>query len=112
MSVRTTVRYLRPLPQWNHIKPYQFAGDPPEGQLRDNLRLIPYAVDIFDARTTTNKPSLDTTGFEWIKHLTLESLGTEASILRNIDEMTSFLKQHLQAKHILVYQFQVCCSTK
>jgi hypothetical protein len=107
-TINGVLRYLKPLPQWELIKPFQIVGNPSSGTPRKNLEFSPHEVPIQDARDLVPAPSLDIQGFEWINHSTQESLDSEESIRRNITEMEHFLAGHLKARFVRAFEFQVC----
>lgn len=107
MSVQTKLQYLKPLEQWNEIKPYQIIGRRPPGQPRENIELQSYNCSIVDVKSLDYSPSLDKEGFQWFRRKLVESLDSEASTKRHIQGIEIYLKDLFGAKGVVTYDYQV-----
>lgn len=107
--VRGDLCYLAQLDDWEDVKPFQIVGTINPGQPRENFTFETHRSTIHNARLADPSGfSLTTSGFEWVKHITDEDMASKDSIDRYILVMSDFLKQHLQARLVRIYQYQVC----
>ncbi|OJD27087.1 hypothetical protein ACJ73_01527 [Blastomyces percursus] len=102
------VNYLAPDEKWLTVKPYQIVGTLPAGLPRQNIELKAYPMNINDVRAEDlGRFSLDKEGFQWISHCAEESLDTETSIDKYIQQMEDFVKTYLKANAVRTYQYQL-----
>lgn len=89
--------------------PFQYTYDPPEGQEKSNLDTDPRSVTIRDIRGKEDTVSLDTTGFQFVKHISREKEFTDEERIKNAyyKEVEEFLKQQTGAKRVFIFDHTV-----
>ena len=101
------IEYLKPDPLYDEEQPYSIASRPPPGIKRTNIMQVPVKTSIHNARGKKDEFSLNVSGFEWVDHPLNFDVNQDAQINDYMDEMGTFLQQHLDAEKVIVYDFVV-----
>ncbi|KAJ5090975.1 hypothetical protein N7532_009659 [Penicillium argentinense] len=107
MSIQTTLNYLTPLQQWDEVKPYELTGRVAPDRRRNNFDFTSHTANVRNVRSNVGAFTLDTTGFEWTHHSTVEDLKTDESVTRHILEVEEFIREHLEAEFVKAFQYQI-----
>ncbi len=110
--VSAGIYYLKPDPLYDEEKPYSLEGATtlPPGMKRTNIVNSPTRTTIWNAREKKSVFSLYAHGFEWAHHELTYDLGfgeDEARLDRYMNEMGEFLRCHLKASKVIVYDYVV-----
>jgi hypothetical protein len=96
---------------YNIEKPYYFSGEltPDESHRRTNQAFEEHNIVIQDIRNGEYHPTLTENGVEVIRHIPTEDLSriTDARIAAYLREITSFMKQRMNAEHCFCYSYKV-----
>lgn len=86
-----------------------YAGVPPEGKPRTNIQYDPHAVLIHDVRGKEDTVSLDKTGFQFVKHESVEKdfLDEELIKTRYYKEVEDLLKREAGAKRVFIFDHTI-----
>ncbi|THH14138.1 hypothetical protein EW146_g6163 [Bondarzewia mesenterica] len=105
-DVETTLNYYAPV---GNEPPFNYTYTPPEGQPRTNIEPDPHPAVIHDIRGKEDTVSLDTSGFQFIKHVSQEKkfVDEEAITTRYYKEVEDLLKKHTGAKRILIFDHTI-----
>ena len=110
LDIPTTLNYYKPI---GTDPPFQYVYDPPEGQLATNVGSETHPVIIRDARDRQEEYglSLDTSGFQYIKHTSVEKDFDDEERIQNVyyKEVEELLKKHTGAKRIFVFDHTIRC---
>jgi hypothetical protein len=108
-ALEAQLHYLAPLPIYDHVKPYGLLVPPPPSQPRTNIQTCPYnGIVITDLRRCETEMSLDTAGFEFIKHRSSCDFDLKESIEEQyLQESSDLLKAKLGAESIYVFDYTV-----
>ncbi|KDQ08741.1 hypothetical protein BOTBODRAFT_37602 [Botryobasidium botryosum FD-172 SS1] len=89
--------------------PYFYVESPPAGQPRSNLHEDAHDAVIHNARGLENQFSMDTSGFEFVKHTSTETdfLDEEAIKTRYYGEVEELLKKHTGAKRVFIFDHTI-----
>ena len=107
--------YLTRSEFYDAVKPYNFAGalEPEQESHRANLTYTTHdGIKLRDLRGSEHLLSLETHGFELLRHDTKANLDepSDDDLEKYLEETAAFLKKHLNAEHVLAYNFRVRCS--
>lgn len=111
-DIPTTLNYYAPdttvVPE---EKPYHFVSDPPAGKARTNVGKDPHAAVVHDARGREEeyKLSLDTSGFQFVKHVSQEKEFDDDKRIEDIyyKEVEELLKKEAGAKRVFIFDHTV-----
>jgi hypothetical protein len=99
------IYYLKPDPLYDEERPYAIASDPPPGLRKTNILMTPVETLIRNVRGKEDQFSLYTCGFEWAHHSLSYELDTDQAVDRYLDDMSTFLCQHLKASKVVPYDY-------
>ena len=107
-DVHTSLNYFASTP--NGEPPYNFTySPPPDGLPQSNI--ITEAIDtvVHDVRGEEDTVSLETTGFEFVRHVSEEKLFVDEGAIktRYYKEVEEFLKKRIGAKRILIFDHTI-----
>lgn len=92
-------------------KPYQLAYDPPAGKARTNVSTDPQPAVVHDARGREEELglSLDTSGFQFIKHVSQEKEFDDDKRIEDVyyKETEELLKKETGAKRVFIFDHTV-----
>lgn len=90
--------------------PYNFTySPPPDGLPQSNIATEVVNTIVHDVRGKEDAVSLETTGFEFVKHVSEEKefVDEEAIRTRYYKEVEELLKKHTGAKKILIFDHTI-----
>jgi hypothetical protein len=94
----------------NGDPPYNFTySPPPEGLPQNNISLEAINTVIHDIRGKEHTVSLDTTGFEFVRHASEEKVFVDEDAIRTryYKEVEELLKEHTTAKKVLIFDHTI-----
>ena len=94
----------------NGEPPYNFTySPPPDGLPQNNISLEAINTVIHDIRGKEDTVSLDTTGFEFVQHPSVEKKFVDEEAIRTgyYKEVEELLKKHTGAKRVLIFDHTV-----
>jgi len=99
-DVPTTLNYYAP--KGDTEAPYQYVYQPPEGVPKNNIGVDPKPAVIHDARGREADFSIDTTGFQFVKHVSAEKAFDDEERIKTVyyREVEELLKKETGAKRI------------
>ena len=105
--IQATVNYVRPTPNGEAL--YVYVTAPPPMQQRSNLILDPHLVNVYNVRGREDDFSLDTTGFEFLYHTSIEDKFTDEAVIKThyYREIEQLLKDHTGAKRVVALNHTV-----
>jgi hypothetical protein len=106
--VPTSLNYFASTP--NGEAPYNFTySPPPDGLPQSNITVEAINTVVHDIRGKEGTVSLDTTGFQFVRHVSQEKefVDEEAIRTRYYDEVEELLKKHTGAKRILIFDHTI-----
>ncbi|OCH86878.1 hypothetical protein OBBRIDRAFT_760602 [Obba rivulosa] len=105
-DIPTSLNYYAPI---GKEPPFGYAYDPPEGVLKNNLGTEPQPAVIYDVRGKEDTVSLDTTDFQFVKHVSEEKdfLDEDTIKTKYYKEAEELLKKELGAKRVFVFDHTV-----
>lgn len=88
---------------------FRYTYDPPEGQAKTNVNADPHAAIIHDVRGVEDTVSLDTTGFQFVKHISKEIDFTHHERIKSeyYKEVEDLLKQQTGAKRVFIFDHTI-----
>ncbi|OCH88906.1 hypothetical protein OBBRIDRAFT_757363 [Obba rivulosa] len=106
-DVPTSLNYYKPID--DDQVPYNYAYETPEGVPRSNVGIEPHPVVIHDVRGKEDSVSLDTTGFQFVKHVSSEKdfLDEEAIKTSYYKEVEELLKTEAGAKRVFIFDHTI-----
>jgi hypothetical protein len=108
-QVATELRYLKPDPKYDTVRPHTIIGKVSEGQERSNIEYVLCKTTISNVRGEASKGfSLQRNGFEWAQHEIDCSIATDDDIVKYMSIMEVFLKEYFNASRVFIYDFVVC----
>jgi len=101
-DVQTHLNYFKPN---GPEPPYQYLMPPPPGVPIHNLAEDTREIVVHDVRGTENDYTLDTHGFQWIKHTSNEAEFSDEQVITTeyYQEVEQLLKQVTGAQRILIF---------
>lgn len=106
-NVQTTLNYYAPI---NEEPPYYYAyAEAPEGKLKSNIGLDTKPAEIYDIRGREDEASLDTTGFQFVKHTSEEKdfLNDEKIQKEYYKEVEELLKKETGGKRVFIFDHTI-----
>jgi len=105
-DVSTTLNYYAPI---GTEPPYRYARGAPEGVPITNIGTEPRPAVVHDVRGQEDTVSLDTTGFQFVKHVSAEKDFVDDEKIRNVyyKEVEELLKKHTGAKRVYVFDHTI-----
>jgi len=105
-DVNTILNYYS---QIGNEAPFNYTYTPPEGQARTNIEPEPHPSVIHDVRGKENTVSLDTTGFEFVKHVSQEKkfVDEEAIKTHYYKEVEDLIKSKTGAKRVFIFDHTI-----
>lgn len=92
-------------------KPFQLTYDPPAGKPRSNVGTDPHPAVIRDARGREEEYglSLDTSGFQFVKHVSQEKEFDDDKRIEDVyyKEVEELLKKEAGAKRVFIFDHTV-----
>jgi len=106
-DVQTTLNYYLPDPTGE--APYIYVSAPPPGKPKTNARQETHEAIIHDVRGKEDTLSLDTNGFEFVKHSSAETefLDEELIKTRYYAEVEELLKKQAGAKRVFIFDHTI-----
>src|SRR6266404_3700549 len=107
-NVHTSLNYFGPT--LNGEPPYNFTyNPPPDGLPQTNVILEVFNTVVHDIRGKENIASLDTTGFEFVRHVSEEENFTDEEAIRTryYTEVEELIKKQTGAKKILIFDHTI-----
>ena len=103
------LQYLAPLKLYETVKPYSLASSGSCTLPRTNIQTAAYdIVEISDIRGQLSEFSLETSGFEYLKHETKCTFDSKQAIEEDyVDEMAEVLKKRLSARSVYIFDYTV-----
>ncbi|KAF5601716.1 uncharacterized protein FSUBG_8082 [Fusarium subglutinans] len=101
------IEYLKPDPLYDEQQPYSIASRPPLGIKRTNIMQVPVKTSIHNSRGKKAQFSLNVNGFEWVDHPLNFDVNQDAQVNDYMNEMGTFLRQHLNAEKVIVYDYVI-----
>ena len=109
-DVPTTLNYYIPVPN-SEETPYQYVYDPPAGKAKNNIGLDKHEVIVRDARGKERdyNLSLDTSGFQFVNHVSQEEDFTDEERIRNVyyKEVEDLLKKEAGARRVFIFDHTI-----
>ena len=104
--VRTSLNYFRAL---DDRSPYVYVHDPPAGIAQENLGTEPYSVQINDARGQESEFALDSAGFQFVNHASIECDFNDEDRIRTAyyREVEDLLKREAGAKRVHIFDHTI-----
>ncbi|EMD31101.1 hypothetical protein CERSUDRAFT_163525 [Gelatoporia subvermispora B] len=101
-DVPTSLNYYAPI---GEERPYNYAYEAPQGIPKSNVGTDPHPAVIHDVRGKEDTVSLDTTGFQFTKHVSEEKdfLDEELIKTRYYKEVEELLKKEVGAKRVFIF---------
>lgn len=115
-DINTKLNHLADIPLWEHEKPYELnLSDLSVDVPRTNCKYTQHQVCIRDVRSLSTQPSLDTTGFQFLKHVSkllppFEDLSDETNNLAvapYLQEIIDLVKAQLNAEKVFAVDWRV-----
>ncbi|OCH90912.1 methyltransferase [Obba rivulosa] len=105
-DIPTSLNYYSPI---GEEAPFNYVYEPPEGIPRSNVGTDPHPVVIHDVRGKEDTVSLDTTGFQFVKHVSEEKdfLDEEAIKTKYYKEVEELLKKEIGAKRVFIFDHTI-----
>lgn len=105
-DVPTTMNYY--VPKGDEV-PYQYVDSPPTGVSKDNIGLDPHPVVVHDVRGREAEFLIDTSGFQFVKHISAEKDFTDEERIKTAyyEEVEELLKQKAGAKRVFIFDHTV-----
>lgn len=105
-DIPTTLNYYAPV---GEEAPYQYVNDPPEGKPQTNIGSDPHPVVIHDARGKESSVSLDTSGFQFVRHVSAEKEFEDEEAIKTTyyKEVEDLLKKEAGAKRIFIFDHTI-----
>lgn len=105
-DVQTTLNYYKPI---GEEAPYQYVLDPPEGTPSNNIGAEPHPAVIHDVRGKEDSVSLDTTGFTFVKHTSVEKDFVDDEQIEKVyyPEVIELLKKEVGAKRVFIFDHTI-----
>jgi len=105
-DVPTTLNYYTPI---GDEKPYNYVYEPPSGVQPSNVGTDVQPVVVHDARGQEESLSLDTSGFQFVKHVSAEKefVDEEAIKAKYYEEVEELLKKETGAKRIFIFDHTI-----
>ena len=94
----------------NGEPPYNFTySPPPDGLPQTNVLTEAIDTIVHDVRGKEDTVSLETTGFEFVQHVSEEKLFADEGAIRTkyYKEVEEILKKHTSAKRILIFDHTI-----
>lgn len=116
-DVNVQLNHLADIPLWKKEKPFELNLTGLNSQEpRTNCEYTQQNVGIRDLRTLSLEPSIDTTGFKFIKHVstclpsfeTLSNEGDSSAIVPYLEETVDLVKNELHAEKAFAIDWRVC----
>ena len=105
-NVTTTLNYYAPI---GDEAPFQYVQQPPEGVPKHNLGADPHSTTIHDVRGKEHTVSLDTTGFQFVKHVSEEKEFLDEGRIKEVyyREVEELVKRETGAKRVFIFDHTV-----
>lgn len=105
-DIPTTLNYFAAL---DDDAPYQYVYDPPEGVPKNNVGADPHPVVIHDARGRESEFSIDTSGFQYVKHISAEKEFVDEERIQDVyyKEVEDILKKETGAKRVFIFDHTI-----
>ncbi|PCH39975.1 hypothetical protein WOLCODRAFT_98070 [Wolfiporia cocos MD-104 SS10] len=105
-DVPTTLNYYAPI---GDEPPYQYVYDPPEGTPKNNLGTDPQPAVINDARGRESDFSIDTSGFQFVKHVSAEKEFDDEERIQDVyyKEVEQLLRDTVGAKRVFIFDHTI-----
>jgi len=105
-DVPTTLNYYAPI---GDEAPYQYASEPPTGTAKNNIGQDPHPVVVHDARGRESEFTIDTTGFQYVKHVSAETEFGDEERIKTVyyKEVEDILKKEVGAKRVFIFDHTI-----
>jgi len=105
-DVQTIMNYYAPV---GEEPPFQYVFDPPEGTPKNNIGADPHETVIHDVRGKEDTVSLDTTGHQFIKHVSAEKDFLDEDRIKDVyyKEVEELLKKEVGAKRVFIFDHTI-----
>lgn len=105
-DVSTTLNYY--VPEGDEA-PYRYTYEPPAGKKESNIGIDPKPAVVHDARGRESEFTLDTTGFQFVKHVSSETEFKDDEKIKEVyyKEVEELLKKQTGAKRVLVFDHTI-----
>ena len=105
-DVPTIMNYYKPI---GSEPPFQYVRDPPEGTPKNNIDADPHPVVVYDVRGKEDTVSLDTTGFEFVKHTSEIKDFDDEERIKDVyyKEVEELLKKQTGAKRVFIFDHTI-----
>ncbi|KAF2807644.1 uncharacterized protein BDZ99DRAFT_572558 [Mytilinidion resinicola] len=104
-KVVAEIQYLKPNPLYDNERPYSIATVLLPGVKRTNIEQAAVRTPISSVRGKEDSFALYVQGFEWTRHDLNYELSIDTNVDRYMEEMGSFLRKHLNASEVIVYDY-------
>ena len=103
------LQYLAPLKLYETVKPYSLAKSGSCTLPRTNIQTTTYdSIRISNVRGQLPEFTLETSGFEYLKHETECTFDSMQAIEEDyVDEMAEVLKKRLNARSVYIFDYTV-----
>ncbi|CCM01543.1 uncharacterized protein FIBRA_03599 [Fibroporia radiculosa] len=105
-DVPTTLNYYSPI---GDEIPYQYVSEPPQGVPQNNIGTDTKPVTIHDARGREPEFSIDTSGFQFVKHSSAEQEFDNEEKIQSVyyKEVEELLKKETGAKRVFIFDHTI-----
>lgn len=105
-DVSTTLNYYTPI---GEEAPYSYAYEPPEGKPLHNIGIDTRPAVIHDVRGQEKSVSLDTTGFQFVKHVSAEKEFEDEEAIKTTyyKEVEELLKKEAGAQRVFIFDHTI-----
>ncbi|KAI5120123.1 hypothetical protein M0805_001891 [Coniferiporia weirii] len=105
-DVPTSLNYYTPV---GEEKPFQYVYEPPEGTPKHNIGAEPHPAVIHDVRGKEDTVGLDKTGFQFVKHESVEAEFLDEERIRTVyyKEVEELLKREVGAKRVFIFDHTI-----
>jgi len=105
-DVPTTLNYYAAI---GDETPYQYVYEPPEGVQKNNIGTDPQPVVVHDARGRESEFSIDTSGFQFVKHVSAEKEFLDEERIKTVyyQEVENILKKETGAKRVFIFDHTI-----
>ncbi|KAI0923396.1 hypothetical protein AcV5_008958 [Taiwanofungus camphoratus] len=105
-DVSTTLNYYTPI---GEEAPYSYAYEPPEGKPLHNIGIDTRPAVIHDVRGQEKSVSLDTTGFQFVKHVSAEKEFEHEEAIKTTyyKEVEELLKKEAGAQRVFIFDHTI-----
>ncbi|KZT64908.1 hypothetical protein DAEQUDRAFT_732002 [Daedalea quercina L-15889] len=107
-EVPTTLNYYAPLDN-DPEPPYAYVADPPAGKPKTNVGSDPHPAVVYDARGHESEFNIDKTGFQWVKHPSVEKEFDDEERIKDVyyKEVEELLRKEVGAKRVFIFDHTI-----